>query len=104
MVIINARTMSPEAIAEAKAFAEKENLCGVVRWIGGAFFYRESGSQVLLLVFCDSLFYFSVSSSSLSFNDEANFNREAEKRTKRKKKVAARGLHFSFHTLWGGEG
>ena len=52
MVIINARTMSPEAIAEAKAFAEKENLCGVVRWIGGAFFYRASGSQVLLLVFC----------------------------------------------------
>ena len=75
--------------------------CQVDWW---CFFYRASDSQVLLLVFCGSLFYFSVSSSSLSFNDEANFNREAEKRTKRKKKVAARCLHFSFHTFWGGEG
>ena len=75
--------------------------CQVDWW---CFFYRASGFQVLLLVFCGSLLFFSVSSSSLSFNDEANFNREAEKRTKRKKKVAARCLHFSFHTLWIGLG
>ena len=75
--------------------------CQVDWW---CFFYCASGFQVLLLVFCGVLFCFSVSSSSLSFNDEANFNREAEKRTKRKKKVAARCLHFSFHTLWIGLG
>ena len=36
-MIIDIRTMSPQAIAEAKEFAEKENLHGVVRWIDGFF-------------------------------------------------------------------
>ena len=33
LIIIDIRTMSPGAIAEAKEFAEKENLRGVVRWV-----------------------------------------------------------------------
>ena len=42
--MIDIRTMSPGAIAEAKEFAEKENLHGVVRWLeaffGGCWFVR----------------------------------------------------------------
>ena len=75
VLMIYIRTMSPEAIAEAKEFAEKENLHGVVR----------------LLFFCQVIRDF-----FLNLFDTFSY-REAEKRTQRKKKMATRSFYkFSF--------